>query len=198
MRAYLLTGAPSPVSQYHATDGLRGGIAALRREFQDDRAEALLEALDVAVQDYGDARARVLDVRAASTGPPSPNLVALFEAEVLPRQRAIADRLGEYIVLREETIGPVTRVAEAGFAQALYVSGAVLMLALLASTSLGLHSTRRLVQLFTAEQVASPAPPSRWPRRRWRRRRSRSGSGATARPSGRRSAAGAADCCPPR
>lgn len=153
-RAYALTGSPSSVPA-HGTATLLDAVATLRGEPLSEPTERLVDSLERAIVDYGGARDHSIDLRSAAVGVPSAELVAQFENEVLPRQRAIADTLGAYVIAREEQLGPLTAAAESAFYQALLLSLAAVLVALLVSTTLGVYSARKLVLLYTAEQTAS-------------------------------------------
>lgn len=154
-RAYLLTGNRSLSVPLHGTDALHEAVVAMRDEPPSDKAGLLLDSLARAITEYGKPRDLSIELRDGSTGAPSPELVALFENEVLPRQRAITDILGAYVTVREEEIGPLTDAAKSALQAALWASLVSVIVALVVSASLGVYSARKLVLLYTAEQAAS-------------------------------------------
>lgn len=155
VRGYLLTGDGEFLARVQSARLERGALLAeVRDQPHPPENVALLEQINAHSDAYEAAVDQVIAIRGQPGGPKRLELVTHFEDEVVPRHRALVDAINAYVVAQRSRLAGAQAEARIAFRDALILSSAAFVAALIVSAGLGLSFTRQVAAAYRRELLA--------------------------------------------
>lgn len=155
-RGFALAGDPSfPVSLAEARADLDAAVDQLRERVRDDEGAGLLDEVHEAAMRYDAAVDVLVSQRGDGGGPPSADVVGVFDETVAPRWRELVAALDAYVGYKRALTGPAIERANRAFRDIVLLSVLGLGAAIAIATWLGVQSSRRLNRIYHHEREAA-------------------------------------------
>lgn len=155
VRGYLLTGDGEFLARMQSARRERAALLAeVRDQPHPPESVALLGQINAHSDAYEAAVDQVVAIRGQPGGPKRLELVTHFEDEVVPRHRALVDALNAYVVAQRSRLAGAEAEARIAFRDALTLSTAAFVAALIVSAGLGVSFTRQVAAAYQREREA--------------------------------------------